>query len=184
MNIAYSWLKDYIDTDLSPEKLGEILTQLGLEVGSIEEVETVKGGLKGLVIGEVLTCAPHPDSDHLSKTTVNVGGGQVLPIICGAPNVASGQKVVVATVGTVLYDGDKDFTIKKSKIRGEASEGMICAEDEIGLGTSHEGIIVLDPSAVPGTPAADYFNIKSDYLLQTESMPGLILVWLAIWQHF
>lgn len=174
MNIAYSWLKDYIDTDLSPEKLGEILTQLGLEVGSIEEVETVKGGLKGLVIGEVLTCAPHPDSDHLSKTTVNVGGGQVLPIICGAPNVASGQKVVVATVGTVLYDGDKDFTIKKSKIRGEASEGMICAEDEIGLGTSHEGIIVLDPSAVPGTPAADYFNIKSDYVIEVDLTPNRI----------
>jgi len=174
MNIAYSWLKEYINIDLSPVRVGEILTQLGLEVGSIEEVETVKGGLKGLVIGEVVTCVPHPDSDHLSKTTVNVGGSELLPIVCGAPNVAAGQKVVVATVGTTLYDGDKEFTIKKSKIRGEASEGMICAEDEIGLGASHEGIMVLDPAAVPGTPAATYFNLSSDYVIEVDLTPNRI----------
>jgi phenylalanyl-tRNA synthetase beta chain len=174
MNIAYSWLKEYINIDLSPVRVGEILTQLGLEVGSIEEVETVMGGLKGLVIGEVVTCVPHPDSDHLSKTTVNVGGAELLPIVCGAPNVAAGQKVVVATVGTTLYDGDKEFTIKKSKIRGEASEGMICAEDEIGIGTSHEGIMVLDPSALPGTPAATYFNLSSDYVIEVDLTPNRI----------
>jgi phenylalanyl-tRNA synthetase beta chain len=174
MNIAYSWLRDYIHIDLSPEKVGEILTSLGLEVGSIDEVETIKGGLKGLVIGEVLTCEPHPDSDHLSKTTVHVGNNVVLPVICGAPNVAAGQKVVVATVGTVLYDGDKEFTIKKSKIRGEASEGMICAEDEIGLGTSHEGIMVLSPDALVGTPASEYFNVKSDYVFEVDLTPNRI----------
>jgi phenylalanyl-tRNA synthetase beta chain len=174
MNIAYSWLKDYIDIDLSPVQTGVILTGLGLEVGGIEEVETVKGGLKGLVIGEVITCEKHPDSDHLSKTTVNVGGNELLPIVCGAPNVAAGQKVVVATVGTTLYDGDKEFTIKKSKIRGEASEGMICAEDEIGLGTSHEGIMVLDPSAKPGTPASSYFKVENDFVIEVDLTPNRI----------
>lgn len=174
MNISYSWLKEYINTDLAPEKIGEILTQLGLEVGSIEEVETVKGGLKGLVIGEVVSCVAHPDSDHLSKTTVNTGGTELLPIVCGAPNVRAGQKVVVATVGTTLFDGDKEFTIKKSKIRGEVSEGMICAEDEIGLGTNHEGIMVLDQSAIPGTPANQYFNIYSDYIIEVDLTPNRI----------
>jgi len=174
MNIAYSWLKEYINIDLSPVKVGEILTGLGLEVGSIDEVETVKGGLKGLVIGEVITCEKHPDSDHLSKTTVNVGGDALLPIVCGAPNVAAGQKVVVATVGTTLYDGDKEFTIKKSKIRGEASEGMICAEDEIGLGTSHEGIMVLDASAKVGTPASVYFKVENDYVIEVDLTPNRI----------
>lgn len=174
MNISYRWLKEYIDLDYSPEQVAALLTQNGLEVGSMEEVETVKGGLKGLVIGEVLTCEKHPDSDHLSKTTVNVGNGTVLPIVCGAPNVAAGQKVVVATVGTTLYDGDAEFKIKKSKIRGEVSEGMICAEDEIGIGTSHDGIIVLDPSAVPGTAAADYYKIESDYVLEVDLTPNRI----------
>jgi len=174
MNIAYSWLKEYINIDLSLVKVGEILTGLGLEVGSIEEVETVKGGLKGLVIGEVITCEKHPDSDHLSKTTVNVGGDELLPIVCGAPNVAAGQKVVVATVGTTLYDGDKEFTIKKSKIRGEASEGMICAEDEIGIGTSHDGIMVLPADTVPGTLAKDYFGIKSDFLIEVDITPNRV----------
>jgi phenylalanyl-tRNA synthetase beta chain len=174
MNIAYSWLKEYIDIDLSPVRAGEILTGLGLEVAGIEEVETVRGGFKGLVIGEVITCEKHPDSDHLSKTTVNVGGDELLPIICGAPNVAAGQKVVVATVGTTLFDGDKEFTIKKSKIRGEASEGMICAEDEIGLGTSHEGIMVLDPSAKPGTPVSSYFKIENDYVFEVDLTPNRI----------
>jgi phenylalanyl-tRNA synthetase beta chain len=174
MNIAYSWLKEYIDIDINPTELGQILTSLGLEVGSIEEVETIKGGLKGLLVGEVLTCEKHPDSDHLSKTTVNVGTGEILPIICGAPNVAAGQKVIVAVVGTTLYDGDKEFTIKKSKIRGEVSEGMICAEDEIGLGTSHDGIMVLSPDAVVGTPAAKYFNVESDWQIEVDLTPNRI----------
>jgi phenylalanyl-tRNA synthetase beta chain len=173
MNIAYSWLKEYINTTLSPQEIGTILTQIGLETGSIDEVETVKGGLKGLVIGEVVTCKPHPDSDHLSVTTVNVGL-EVLPIVCGAPNVAAGQKVVVATVGTTLYDGDQDFKIKKSKIRGEVSEGMICSEVEIGLGNGHEGIMVLDPSAVPGTPAAAYFKVENDFVLEVDLTPNRI----------
>ncbi|MBV5314056.1 MAG: phenylalanine--tRNA ligase subunit beta [Prolixibacteraceae bacterium] len=173
MNISYRWLKEYINLDYTPDEVAAFLTQIGLEVGSMEEMETVKGGLKGLVIGEVLTCEKHPDSDHLSKTTVNVGG-EILPIVCGAPNVAAGQKVVVATVGTTLYDGDTEFKIKKSKIRGEASEGMICAEDEIGLGTSHEGIMILDPTAVPGTPASEYFKIESDYVLEVDLTPNRI----------
>jgi phenylalanyl-tRNA synthetase beta chain len=174
MNISYRWLKDYINLDYTPDEVAAFLTQIGLEVGSMEEVETIKGGLKGLVIGEVLTCEPHPDSDHLSKTTVNVGNGQVLPIVCGAQNVAAGQKVVVATVGTSLYDGDNEFKIKKSKIRGEVSEGMICAEDEIGLGTSHDGIMVLDPAAIPGTEASKYFSIESDYVLEVDLTPNRI----------
>jgi len=159
MNISYRWLKEYINLDYTPDEVSAFLTQIGLEVGSMEEVETIKGGLRGLVIGEVLTCEQHPDSDHLSKTTVNVGKNEILSIICGASNVAAGQKVVVATVGTTLYDGDNDFKIKRSKIRGEASEGMICAEDEIGLGSSHDGIMILDASAVPGMPASEYFKI-------------------------
>jgi phenylalanyl-tRNA synthetase beta chain len=174
MNISYRWLKDYINLDYTANEVAAFLTQIGLEVGSMEEVETIKGGLKGLVIGEVMTCERHPDSDHLSKTTVNVGNGEVLPIVCGAPNVAAGQKVVVATVGTSLYDGENEFKIKKSKIRGEVSEGMICAEDEIGLGTSHDGIMILDPSAVPGTPASQYFKIESDYVLEVDLTPNRI----------
>ena len=168
MNISYRWLKEYINLDYTADEVSAFLTQIGLEVGSMEEVETIKGGLRGLVIGEVLTCEQHPDSDHLSKTTVNVGNGEVLPIVCGAPNVAAGQKVVVATVGTTLYDGDTEFKIKKSKIRGEVSEGMICAEDEIGLGASHDGIMVLDPSAIPGTPVSEYFKIESDFVLEVD----------------
>ncbi len=174
MNISYKWLKDYIDTDLLPHELGDVLTQIGLEVGSIEEVESVKGGLRGLVIGKVITCEKHPDSDHLSKTTVNIGNGQILPIVCGAPNVAAGQKVVVATIGTTLYDGDKEFQIKKSKIRGEVSEGMICAEDEIGLGTDHQGIMVLPAGAPVGTPAGKYFNVESDYCIEVDLTPNRI----------
>ena len=173
MNISYRWLKDYINLDYTASEVSAFLTQIGLEVGSMEEVETIKGGLRGLVIGEVLTCEKHPDSDHLSKTTVNVGN-EVLPIVCGAPNVAAGQKVVVATVGTTLYDGDNEFKIKKSKIRGEVSEGMICAEDEIGLGASHDGIMVLDASAVPGTPASAYFKIESDFVLEVDLTPNRI----------
>ncbi|RKD86346.1 phenylalanine--tRNA ligase subunit beta [Mangrovibacterium diazotrophicum] len=174
MNISYKWLKDYIDIDLRPEDLESILTQTGLEVGSIEEVESIKGGLRGLVIGHVVTCEKHPNSDHLSKTTVDVGTGEILPIVCGAPNVAAGQKVVVATVGTTLYDGDNEFTIKKSKIRGEVSEGMICAEDEIGLGTGHDGIMVLPEEAVVGTPASEYFNVESDYSIEVDLTPNRV----------
>lgn len=174
MNISYSWLKDYIDIDLSPEEIAKILTQIGLEVGGIEEVETVKGGMNGLVIGEVVTCEPHPNSDHLSKTTVNIGTGELLPIVCGAPNVAAGQKVVVATVGTTMYMGKDEFMIKKSKIRGEVSEGMICAEDEIGIGTDHAGIIVLPENAQVGMPAKDYFNIQSDWCIEVDLTPNRI----------
>jgi len=174
MNISYRWLKEYINLDYTPDEVSAFLTEIGLEVGSMEEVETIKGGLRGLVIGEVLTCEKHPDSDHLSKTTVNVGNNEILPIVCGAPNVAAGQKVVVAVVGTSLYDGENEFKIKKSKIRGEASEGMICAEDEIGIGTSHEGIMILDSSAIPGTPASQYFKIESDYVLEVDLTPNRI----------
>ena len=174
MNISYKWLKDYIDTELQPEEISTILTQIGLETGGIEEVESIKGGLRGLVIGEVITCEKHPDSDHLSKTTVNVGNGEILPIVCGAPNVAAGQKVVVATIGTVLYSGDESFQIKKSKIRGEVSEGMICAEDEIGLGNDHNGIMVLPSDAIPGTPVAEYFKIESDYAIEVDLTPNRI----------
>jgi len=174
MNISYKWLKDYIDTDLRPEELESILTQIGLEVGSIEEVESIKGGLRGLVIGHVLTCEKHPNSDHLSKTTVGVGNNETLPIVCGAPNVAAGQKVVVATIGTTLYDGDNEFIIKKSKIRGEVSEGMICAEDEVGLGSGHDGIMVLPDSAIVGTPASEYFNVESDYCIEIDLTPNRV----------
>ena len=174
MNISYSWLKDYIDIDLSPEEIAKILTQIGLEVGGIEEVETVKGGMNGLVIGEVVTCEPHPNSDHLSKTTVNIGTGEPLPIVCGAPNVAAGQKVVVATVGTTMYMGKDEFMIKKSKIRGEVSEGMICAEDEIGIGTNHAGIIVLPENVRVGMPAKDYYNIQSDWSIEVDLTPNRI----------
>ncbi|GET23658.1 phenylalanine--tRNA ligase subunit beta [Prolixibacter denitrificans] len=174
MKLSYTWLKDYIDLDLTPGEVAETLTQLGLEVGSVDEVETVKGGLKGIVIGEVKTCVPHPNSDHLSLTTVDLGNGIESPIVCGAPNVAQGQKVVVATVGTTLYDGDKEFLIKKAKIRGEVSEGMICAEDEIGLGTDHAGIMVLPSEAKVGMPASDYFNVKSDYVIEIDLTPNRI----------
>jgi len=174
MNISYRWLKEYFNFDYTPDEVSAFLTQIGLEVGSMEEVETIKGGLRGLVVGEVLSCEQHPDSDHLSKTTLNIGTGEILPVVCGASNVAAGQKVIVATVGTTLYDGDNEFKIKKSKIRGEVSEGMICAEDEIGLGTSHDGIMVLDPSAVPGTPASQYFKIESDFVLEVDLTPNRI----------
>ena len=172
MNISYNWLKEYVDFDLTPEEVAAALTSIGLETGGVEEVQTIKGGLEGLVIGEVLTCVPHPNSDHMHVTTVNLGQGEPVQIVCGAPNVAAGQKVVVATLGAKLYDGDECFTIKKSKLRGVESNGMICAEDEIGIGTDHAGIIVLPTDAVPGTLAKDYYNIKSDYVLEVDITPN------------
>lgn len=174
MNISLNWLKDYLSIDLGVEKVCEILTSIGLEVGGYEKFESIRGGLKGLVIGEVKTCEAHPDSDHLHITTVDLGNGQLTPIVCGAPNVAAGQKVVVATIGTTLYDGDKEFVIKKSKIRGQESEGMICAEDEIGIGHDHAGIIVLPADAKVGTPAADYFNITTDYTIEVDITPNRV----------
>ena len=155
MNISYKWLKEYVD-----------LT--GLEVDALEEVQSIKGGLKGLYVGKVLTCEAHPNSDHLHVTTVDLGKGEPSQIVCGAPNVAAGQKVIVADLGCVLYDGDQEFVIKKSKLRGVESNGMICAEDEIGVGTSHDGIIVLPEDAVVGTPAAEYYHLESDWLIEVD----------------
>ncbi|MBR3756838.1 MAG: phenylalanine--tRNA ligase subunit beta, partial [Bacteroidaceae bacterium] len=172
MNISYNWLKEYVSFDMTPEEVSAALTSIGLEVGSVDEVQSIKGGLEGIVIGEVLTCEEHPNSDHMHVTTVNLGSREPVQIVCGAPNVAAGQKVVVATLGTKLYDGDECFTIKKSKLRGVESNGMICAEDEIGIGTSHDGIIVLPADAVPGTPAKDYYGIKSDYVIEVDITPN------------
>lgn len=174
MNISYNWLKDYLNLDLQPDEVSAALTSIGLETGGVEEVQTIKGGLEGLVIGEVLTCEAHPNSDHLHITTVNVGGEAPLQIVCGASNVAAGQKVVVAVNGTKLYDGEECFTIKRSKIRGVESNGMICAEDEIGMGTDHAGIIVLPADAVVGTLAKDYYNVKSDYVLEVDITPNRV----------
>ena len=175
MNISYKWLKRYINFSLAPGELAAALTSLGLECDTAEEVETIRGGLRGIVIGKVLTCVEHPNSDHLHITTCDLGTGEPVQIVCGAPNVAAGQTVVVATVGTTLYDGDKEFQIKKSKIRGVESFGMICAEDEIGIGAAHDGIMVLpDDAAAPGTPAADYFNVESDFCLEVELTPNRV----------
>ena len=174
MKISYNWLQNYIQTDLSIDNISTILTDIGLEVEGVEEVESVKGGLKGLVVGEVISCAQHPNADKLKTTKVNVGAEELLDIVCGAPNVAAGQKVIVATAGTMLYDGDESFKIKKSKIRGEVSEGMICAEDEIGLGDSHDGIMVLDPSAIVGTPAVEFFHLTSDTVFEIGLTPNRI----------
>ncbi len=173
MTISYNWLKEYIDIPESAEEIGRVLTSGGLEVESVEEHETVKGGMKGLVVGEVLTCAKHPNADKLSVTTVNVGQEKPLNIVCGAPNVAAGQKVIVALTGTTVHPSKGDpFTIKSSRIRGEQSEGMICAEDEIGIGESHAGIIVLDPSSKVGTPAAELYNIQSDFIFEIGLTPN------------
>lgn len=172
MNISYNWLKRYIALQDDAQTVAKILTSIGLEVGTVEEVETIKGGLKGLVVGEVLTCEAHPNSDHLHITKVNVGEAEPLPIVCGAPNVAAGQKVIVATVGTVLYDGEESFTIKKGKLRGEESWGMICAEDEIGVGTDHAGIIVLPADTPVGMKAADYYHIENDTIIEVDITPN------------
>ncbi len=168
MNISYKWLKEYVDFDLSAEQVAAALTSVGLEVGALEEVQSIKGGLKGLYVGQVLTCEAHPNSDHLHVTTVCLGRETPSQIVCGAPNVAAGQKVIVADLGCVLYDGDKEFVIKKSKLRGVESNGMICAEDEIGIGSSHDGIIVLPEDAVVGTPAAEYYHLESDWLIEVD----------------
>lgn len=189
MNISYNWLKRYIAIQDNAEQVAKILTSIGLEVGTVENVETIRGGLKGLVVGEVLTCIAHPNSDHLHLTTVNVGaveaqgaeldeqGNHILRIVCGAPNVAAGQKVIVATIGTVLYEGKEDgtvdsFTIKRGKIRGEESLGMLCAEDEIGVGNSHDGIIVLPADATIGMAASDYYQIENDTLIEVDITPN------------
>ena len=192
MNISYKWLKDYLKFDLSPEQTSAALTSIGLETEGIEEIETIRGGLKGLVVGYVLTCEVHPDSDHMHITTVDLGDAQwvkdaygnnctisdeghvIAQIVCGAPNVAAGQKVIVATLGTVLYDGDKSFTIKKAKLRGVNSNGMICASDEIGVGTDHSGIMVLPEDTPLGMLAADYFHVESDYEIAVDITPNRI----------
>ena len=173
MNISYNWLKRYIALNDSAEQVAHILTSIGLEVGKVEKVQTIKGGLEGLVVGEVITCVDHPNSDHLHITTTRVApDAEPLQIVCGAPNVAAGQKVIVATVGTVLYDGDEKFTIKKGKIRGEESLGMICAEDEIGVGTSHDGIMVLPEDTPVGMPAKEYFGVEDDTLIEVDITPN------------
>jgi phenylalanyl-tRNA synthetase beta chain len=173
MKIAYNWLKDYINTDLSPEEISVLLTDCGLEVEGIEKFETVKGGLEGIVVGEVITKEKHPDADRLSVTTVDIGTGTLLNIVCGASNVAAGQKVVIATIGAMLYPSvGEPFEIKKSKIRGQLSEGMICAEDEIGLGVSHAGIMVLDADAKIGTKASAYFKIENDFIFEIGLTPN------------
>lgn len=168
MNISYKWLKEYVDFELTPQEVCDALTSEGLEVDALEEVQSIKGGLKGLYVGKVLTCDAHPDSDHLHVTTVDLGRETPSQIVCGAPNVAAGQKVIVADIGCVLYDGDKEFVIKKSKLRGVESYGMICAEDEIGVGNSHDGIIVLPEDAPVGQPAAEYYNLESDWLIEVD----------------
>ncbi len=179
MNISYKWLKEYVDFDLTPQQVCDALTSTGLEVDALEEVQSIKGGLKGLYVGKVLTCEMHPNSDHLHVTTVDLGKGEPSQIVCGAPNVrvgikvivakvAAGQKVIVADLGCVLYDGDQEFVIKKSKLRGVESNGMICAEDEIGIGTDHAGIIVLPEDAKVGMPAAEYYHLESDWLIEVD----------------
>ena len=168
MKVSYKWLKEYVDFDLTPQETADALTSTGLEVDALEEVQSIKGGLKGLFVGKVLTCEPHPNSDHLHITTVDLGKGEPQQIVCGAPNVAAGQKVIVADLGCVLYDGDEEFTIKKSKLRGVESFGMICAEDEIGVGTDHAGIIVLPEDAPIGQPAAEYYHLEGDWVIEID----------------
>ena len=163
MKISYNWLKDYLECDLTPEAVAEALTSIGLEVDSLEQIEEIPGGLAGVIVAEVVECVEHPDSDHLHVTKLNTGEAELLQVVCGAPNVAAGQKVLLATVGTVLGE---DFKIKKSKIRGVESYGMICAEDELGIGESHDGIMVLEPEAVVGTPAKDYLGLATDALIE------------------
>lgn len=173
MKISYNWLQDYLEFEESPEELGAILTEIGLEVEGMEKKENIPGGLAGIVVGEVLSVERHPDADRLFKTVVNAGTSDYLSIVCGAPNVAAGQKVLVAQPGTTLYPTEGEpFEIRKSKIRGEVSEGMICAEDEVGLGTGHEGIMVLDPETQIGQPAANIFEVTTDYVYDIGLTPN------------
>ena len=173
MKISYNWLKQFLQIDWDQDKTSELLTELGLEVEGVETIESVKGGLKGVVIGEVLTCDQHPNADRLKLTTVDIGGEEPLQIVCGAPNVAKGQKVPVATIGTILYDQNGEgFKIKKGKIRGEESHGMICAEDELGLGSSHEGIMILDKDLKVGSLAVNVFNIEIDQVFEIGLTPN------------
>jgi phenylalanyl-tRNA synthetase beta chain len=173
MNVSLNWLKDYLHIDLDAVKVGEVLTDIGLEVEGMEEVESIPGGLKGVVVGHVVECGKHPNADKLSLTKVDVGAEELLQIVCGAPNVAAGQKVLVATIGTTLHPTEGDpFKIKKGKIRGEVSEGMICAEDEIGTGTSHDGILVLPEDTAIGMPAADYFQLETDIVYEIGLTPN------------
>ena len=172
MNISFNWLKEYIQIEESPEELARILTDLGLEIGGIEKKESIKGGLEGLVVGEVKECWQHPNADKLNCTKIDIGGESLLNIVCGAPNVEKGQKVVVATIGTVLYNGEDSFKIKKTKLRGELSEGMICAEDEIGIGSNHDGILSLPSEVKKGTLAKEYFKVKEDYILDVDITPN------------
>lgn len=172
MNISYKWLKEYVDFDMTAQEVADALTSEGLEVDGIEEVQAIKGGLEGLVVGHVLTCEPHPNSDHMHICSVDTGAPELQQIVCGAANVAAGQKVIVATLGTILYDGDNSFTIKRSKLRGVESLGMICAEDEIGVGTSHDGIIVLPEDTPVGMKAAEYYGLESDFLIEVDITPN------------
>ncbi|WP_443964315.1 phenylalanine--tRNA ligase subunit beta, partial [Prevotellamassilia timonensis] len=172
MNISYKWLKEYVDFDLNPQEVADALTSEGLEVDGVEEIQAIKGGLEGLVVAHVLTCEPHPNSDHMHVCQVDLGTGEPVQIVCGAPNVAAGQKVIAATLGTKLYDGDQCFTIKKSKLRGVESYGMLCAEDEIGVGESHDGIIVLPEDTVTGMKAAQYYNLESDWVIEVDITPN------------
>ncbi|MDR0907776.1 MAG: phenylalanine--tRNA ligase subunit beta [Rikenellaceae bacterium] len=176
MKVSYNWLKNYLTSGLSAPEMAEILTDIGLEVDSLERLETVRGGLEGVVVGEVLTCTDHPDSDHLHVTTVDIGTGDAQQIVCGAPNVAAGQKVLVVTVGSTLYPtgSEEGLKIKRSKIRGVESLGMICAEDELGIGTAHEGIMVLAPDAVVGTPAKEHLNIEEDWMIEIGLTPNRV----------
>ena len=176
MNISYNWLRRYLDTSLTAEQISVILTDIGLEVEGFEKIETIRGGLKGVVVGEVLTCVDHPDSDHLHITTVDVGSGEPLQIVCGAANCRAGLKVLCATVGSVLYPngGEEEFKIKRSRIRGVESLGMLCAEDELGVGSSHAGIMELPADAVVGTPAKEFLHIEDDYLIQIGLTPNRV----------
>ena len=173
MTISYKWLSEYLPVSIEPERLSKILTSIGLEVESMEKYEEVRGGLKGLIIGEILETTKHPDADKLTLTKVNVGNGEPLQIVCGAPNVAAGQKVIVAPVGITIYSiaGDS-LTMRVAKIRGIESQGMICAEDEIGMGTTHNGIMVLAPDAKVGKPAVEYFQLYEDWVYQIAITPN------------
>ena len=174
MKISLNWLRQYIDINLTPEELAAILTDLGLEVEGLEPFETIPGSLNGLITGEVISCEKHPQADKLSLTRVNIGSPELLNIVCGAPNVAAGQKVVVAPVGCTLYGMEEPLTIRKAKIRGEVSEGMICAEDEIGIGTDHSGIIVLPKTTEPGLPVSSLYKIESDWIFEIGLTPNRI----------